>query len=75
MRQASGALGSAAFANDWQWLVGYPVTAAALWISIFTPTLLREDRSDPRQLAALGALAAAIGLHYYVVRCHSFGVC
>src|SRR5580692_8146726 len=30
---ANARRGSAAFANDWQWLVGFPALAALLWFS------------------------------------------
>ncbi len=51
--------GNSAFANDWQWLVGYPVTAAALWILGYFYAELSGRIEVTLTTGALGALAAA----------------
>jgi hypothetical protein len=52
--------GNAAFANDWQWLIGYPITAASLWILGYFYAELSGKIEVTLSTGALGALAAAI---------------
>jgi len=51
--------GNAAFANDWQWLLGYPITAASLWILGYFYAELSGRIEVTLATGALGALAAA----------------
>jgi hypothetical protein len=53
------ARGSSAFANDWQWLIGYPATAASLWILGYFYAELSGRIEVTLATGALGALAAA----------------
>jgi len=63
--------GNAAFANDWQWLVGYPITAASLWILGYFYAELSGRIEVTLATGALGALAAAF-VAYIVTWAASF---
>jgi hypothetical protein len=51
--------GNTAFANDWQWLVGYPATAALLWALGYFYAEFSGRVEVTLANGALGALAAA----------------
>jgi hypothetical protein len=51
--------GNAAFANEWQWLIGYPATATILWILGYFYAELSGRIEVTLSTGALGALAAA----------------
>src|SRR5438874_1914511 len=51
--------GNAAFANDWQWLVGYPIMAAVLWVIGYFYAEVSGRIEVTLATGALGALAAA----------------
>jgi hypothetical protein len=51
--------GNTAFANDWQWLVGYPLTAAILWVIGYFYASFSGRIDMTLSTGALGALAAA----------------
>jgi hypothetical protein len=55
----TAAKGNSAFANDWQWLVGYPVTAAGLWFLGYFYAEYSGRVEVTLTNGALGALAAA----------------
>jgi hypothetical protein len=50
---------NSAFANDWQWLIGYPATAAVLWLLGYFYAELSGRIEVTLSTGALGALAAA----------------
>lgn len=52
--------GNAPFANDWQWLVGYPITAAALWGLGYFYAELSGRIEVTLTSGALGVLVAAL---------------
>jgi hypothetical protein len=53
------AKGNTAFANDWQWLIGYPITAAGLWLLAYFYAELSGKVEVTLATGALGVLAAA----------------
>jgi hypothetical protein len=53
------ARGNSAFANDWQWLVGYPAIAVALWFAGYFYAELSGRIEVTLSTAGLGVLAAA----------------
>jgi hypothetical protein len=52
--------GNTAFANDWQWLIGYPVTAILLWLVGAYYAELSGRIELTLTTGALGVLAAAL---------------
>jgi hypothetical protein len=55
----NAAKGNSAFANDWQWLFGYPAIAVALWVAGYFYAELSGKIEMTLWTAGLGALAAA----------------
>jgi hypothetical protein len=51
--------GNSAFANDWQWLIGYPATALIIWLLAFWYGGLSGRIELTLSTGAVGALVAA----------------
>ena len=65
--------GNSAFANDWQWLVGYPTTAVILWIIGYFYAELSGKIEVTLTTGALGALGAA-AIAYFITWLAAFVV-
>jgi len=52
--------GNSAFANDWQWLIGYPATAVLLWILAYFYAELSGRIEVTLATGALGLFVAAL---------------
>jgi hypothetical protein len=67
------AQGNSAFANDWQWLLGYPLIAAGIWVLGYFYAEFSGRVEVTLATGALGALAAA-GLAFFVTWSVAFAV-